>query len=132
MSTKGFTSMLQDLPRKKDCCGIILTQKNTLRKYEETNEMLRQFLELSEATHKILLEKFTTHSKTLSQLKKDLENCFKRIRDLKTKLQAKYPEAFAATADAIKELQEKYSLEDIEREPTYAEKENPKVIEPQE
>jgi chemotaxis protein histidine kinase CheA len=112
MTSKSFTSLLQDLPKKKDCCDMIQIQKNTLRKYEETNEMLKNFLELSENTHTMLLDKFTTHSKTLTTLKKDLEICFKRIRTLKTKLQVKYPEAFEATADAIKELQERYNLDE--------------------
>ena len=52
----------------------------SLRRYEETNEMLRQFLELSDATYKMLLDNYTGHTKTLNILKKDLESSFKRIR----------------------------------------------------
>jgi len=48
----------------------------------------------------------------MSQLKKDLESCFNRIRVLKTNLKEKFPEAFATTTDAINELQERYELED--------------------
>lgn len=51
-----------------------------LLRYEEINEMLRQFLELSNNTQSMLLENYIAHTKTLIELKKDLEISFRRIR----------------------------------------------------
>ncbi|XP_057317343.1 kxDL motif-containing protein CG10681-like [Hydractinia symbiolongicarpus] len=128
MMDTTFTDLLEKLTQSKDTNGIVTVQKNTLLRYEETNEMLRQFLELSNVTHKMLLESYTNHSKTLCSLKKDLEVTFKRIRELKTNLKLKYPDAFEATADAIKELKTRYEHEDEERFSKAREDEQTKTI----
>lgn len=106
MAKKTFNEMLKDLEGCKDVQPIIKAQKNTLLRYEEINEMLRQFLDLSNTTQTMLLENYTSHTKTLFELKKDLEISFRRIRDLKVKLKEVYPDAFEATSAAIKELEE--------------------------
>jgi hypothetical protein len=38
---------------------------------------------------------FKKHSQLLLEMKKDLDNIFKRIRVIKTKLNTQYPQAFA-------------------------------------
>uniref|UniRef100_T2M6R3 UPF0459 protein C19orf50 n=1 Tax=Hydra vulgaris TaxID=6087 RepID=T2M6R3_HYDVU len=105
-------SLLSGLAQSKDTSGIISTQKSTLHQYEETNEMMRQFLNLSDTTYKKLSVSYATHIKTLNNLQKDLELTFKKIRALKTKLNESYPQAFQATADAIREFQLRYEMED--------------------
>ncbi|XP_066922995.1 uncharacterized protein [Clytia hemisphaerica] len=106
MEKKSFNQLLKDLEGCKDVTPIIKAQKSTLLRYEEINEMLRQFLELSNNTQSMLLENYIAHTKTLIELKKDLEISFRRIRALKTKLNVEYPDAFEATSAAIKELEE--------------------------
>ncbi|XP_065647257.1 kxDL motif-containing protein 1 isoform X2 [Hydra vulgaris] len=108
-------SLLNGLTQSKNTSGIISTQKSTLNQYEETNEMMRQFLNLSDTTYKKLSVSYATHIKTLNNLQKDLELTFKKIRALKTKLNESYPQAFQATADAIREFQLRYEMEDEKR-----------------
>lgn len=60
--------------------------------------MLLNVNALSQNRLKNVTEDYKKHSKLLIDMKKDLEYVFKKIRNIKTKLENKYPEAFAEQA----------------------------------
>ncbi|XP_065060316.1 uncharacterized protein LOC135687636 [Rhopilema esculentum] len=89
---------------------IAATQRQTLRKFEETNEMLHQFNNLSESTFTDLQRSYKSHITLLCSLKEDLSQIFQRVRTLKEKLNTRYPEAFEATREAIENLKERQKM----------------------
>lgn len=67
-----------------------------LQRFEKTNEMLLNCNALSANRLKTAGEDFKKHSKLLGEMKKDLDYIFKKIRLIKAKVSAQYPDAFAA------------------------------------
>lgn len=67
-----------------------------LQRFEKTNEMLLNCNALSANRLKTAGEDFKRHTKLLSEMKKDLDYIFKKIRNIKLKINAQYPEAYAA------------------------------------
>lgn len=67
-----------------------------MQRFEKTNEMLLNCNALSASRLKTAGEDFKKHSKLLGEMKKDLDYIFKKIRIIKTKVSAQYPDAFAA------------------------------------
>ncbi|KAK3099028.1 hypothetical protein FSP39_025422 [Pinctada imbricata] len=77
-----------------------------LSRYEKTNEMLINFNMLSLARYEATSKEFKQHTQVLYDMKKDLDNVFRRIRLLKQRLGSMYPEAFAACSDVYNILDE--------------------------
>lgn len=66
-----------------------------LQRFEKTNEMLTNCNALSASRLKLIGPEFKKHTQTLNDMKKDLDYIFKKIRVIKNKLSAQYPDAFA-------------------------------------
>ena len=75
-----------------------------LQRFEKTNEMLLNCNALSASRLKIASEDFKKHTKLLTEMKKDLDYIFKKVRVIKTKLGAQYPTAFAEAQSKTKKL----------------------------
>ncbi|KAL1779048.1 kxDL motif-containing protein 1 [Sigmodon hispidus] len=75
-----------------DVNAIILAQKNMLDPFEKTNEMLLNFNNLSSVRLQQMSERFMHHTRTLVDIKRDLDSIFRRIRTLKGKLARHIPE----------------------------------------
>ena len=71
-----------------------------LQRFEKTNEMLSNCNNLSQTRLERATRDFKVHSQHLTQLKRDLDSVFKRIRVLKSKVAGQHPEAFAAVTAA--------------------------------
>ncbi|XP_077698377.1 kxDL motif-containing protein 1 [Eretmochelys imbricata] len=69
--------------------------RSRLDRFEKTNEMLLNFNNLSNVRMQQMNERFLHHTRTLVEMKKDLDSIFRRIRTLKGKLAKQYPEAFS-------------------------------------
>ncbi|XP_015266781.1 PREDICTED: kxDL motif-containing protein 1 [Gekko japonicus] len=90
-----FCSRVLSMVNSEDVNAIILAQKNMLDRFEKTNEMLLNFNNLSCMRMQQMNERFLHHTRTLVEMKKDLDSIFRRIRTLKGKLAKQYPEAFS-------------------------------------
>ncbi|XP_075759010.1 kxDL motif-containing protein 1 isoform X2 [Pelodiscus sinensis] len=90
-----FCSRMLSMVNSEDVNAIILAQKNMLDRFEKTNEMLLNFNNLSSVRMQQMNERFLHHTRTLVEMKKDLDSIFRRIRTLKGKLAKQYPEAFS-------------------------------------
>lgn len=66
-----------------------------LQRFEKTNEMLTNCNALCASRLKTVGPEFKKHTQLLQEMKKDLDYIFKKIRAIKTKLSAQYPDAFA-------------------------------------
>uniref|UniRef100_A0A6J0VAQ9 KxDL motif-containing protein 1 n=1 Tax=Pogona vitticeps TaxID=103695 RepID=A0A6J0VAQ9_9SAUR len=89
-----FCNRVLSMVNSEDINAIILAQKNMLDRFEKTNEMLLNFNNLSGARMQQMNERFLHHTRTLVEMKKDLDSIFRRIRTLKGKLAKQYPDAF--------------------------------------
>ena len=70
---------------------MVRAQKKMLQRFEKTNEMLSNVNSLS-ATRLAKAEKdFKDHTQNVVEMKKDLENIFKRIRRIKVRLADQMP-----------------------------------------
>ncbi|XP_062815462.1 kxDL motif-containing protein 1 [Anolis carolinensis] len=90
-----FCSRVLSMVNSEDVNAIILAQKNMLDRFEKTNEMLLNFNNLSAVRMQQMNERFLHHTRTLVEMKKDLDSIFRRIRTLKGKLAKQYPDAFS-------------------------------------
>uniref|UniRef100_A0A670Z439 KxDL motif-containing protein 1 n=1 Tax=Pseudonaja textilis TaxID=8673 RepID=A0A670Z439_PSETE len=94
-------------PPGREICGLVslticacpiqpLAFLFRLDRFEKTNEMLLNFNNLSGVRMQQMNERFLHHTRTLVEMKKDLDSIFRRIRTLKGKLAKQYPEAFSS------------------------------------
>ncbi|XP_036884591.1 kxDL motif-containing protein 1 isoform X2 [Sturnira hondurensis] len=96
-ASRVFCSRILSMVNVDDVNAIILAQKNMLDRFEKTNEMLANFNNLSSARLQQMSERFLHHTRTLVEMKRDLDSIFRRIRTLKGKLARQHPEAFSPT-----------------------------------
>ncbi|XP_053558938.1 kxDL motif-containing protein 1 [Bombina bombina] len=89
-----FCSRILNMVNSEDVNAIILAQRHMLDRFEKTNEMLLNFNGLSSARLQQMNDRFVHHTRTLVEMKKDLDVIFRRIRMLKGKLAKQYPESF--------------------------------------
>lgn len=79
-----------------------------LQRFEKTNEMFLNCNALSTIRLKIASENFKKHTKLLAEMKKDLDYMFKKLRVIKTKISAQYPDAHAEANFSNKTFAEKH------------------------
>lgn len=82
---------------QRSWCPLSATR---LDRFEKTNEMLLNFNNLSSARLQQMTERFLHHTRTLVEMKRDLDSIFRRIRTLKGKLARQHPEAFSHIPEA--------------------------------
>uniref|UniRef100_A0A8C5KS46 KxDL motif-containing protein 1 n=2 Tax=Jaculus jaculus TaxID=51337 RepID=A0A8C5KS46_JACJA len=99
-ASRVFCSRFLSMVNTDDVNAIILAQKNMLDRFEKTNEMLLNFNNLSSARLQQMSERFLHHTRTLLDMKRDLDSIFRRIRTLKGKLARQHPEAFSHIPEA--------------------------------
>eukprot|EP00005_Dracoamoeba_jomungandri_P006709 CAMPEP_0174262816 /NCGR_PEP_ID=MMETSP0439-20130205/15662_1 /TAXON_ID=0 /ORGANISM="Stereomyxa ramosa, Strain Chinc5" /LENGTH=137 /DNA_ID=CAMNT_0015347799 /DNA_START=15 /DNA_END=428 /DNA_ORIENTATION=- len=75
-----------------DVINMLDLQLQTYKKITLTKKNINSFNQYSAALHRNLSASFDAHIKMVIDMKKDLENIFTRIRELKLKLVEKYPE----------------------------------------
>jgi len=80
-----------------DITTILSAQAEVHQRFRESNESLTAFNEFSAATYNNLFGEYEKHTKNVKEMKKDLENIFKRIRHLQSMLRQRYPESFNNT-----------------------------------
>lgn len=79
-ASRVFCSRILSMVNADDVSAIILAQKNMLDRFEKTNEMLLNFNNLSSARLQQMNERFLHHTRTLVEMKRDLDSIFRRIR----------------------------------------------------
>ena len=72
-----------------------------LQRFEKTNEMLSNCNSLSATRLERALRDFRGHTQHINGLKKELDQVFKRIRVIKSRLTQQYPEAFSKSKYCI-------------------------------
>nr|CAG4635031.1 EOG090X0CBU [Alona affinis] len=83
----GFTN-------QHDIESMIRAQKQMLQRFEKTNEMLVNCNALSQVHLQKATQEFKKHIQLLNEIKKDLDNIFKRVKALKAKTAHQYPQEF--------------------------------------
>lgn len=66
-----------------------------LQRFEKTNEMLLNCNALSAGRIKTATDDFKKYTKLVNDMKKDLDHIFKKVRQIKSKINAQYPDALA-------------------------------------
>ncbi|XP_077451914.1 kxDL motif-containing protein 1 [Stigmatopora argus] len=90
-----FCSRMLSMVNSEDVNAIIQAQRHMLDRFEKTNEMLINFNGLSNVRLQQMNERFLLHTRTLIEMKKDLDSIFRRIRTLKGKIGKQFPDAFS-------------------------------------
>ncbi|XP_064175748.1 kxDL motif-containing protein 1-like isoform X1 [Anguilla rostrata] len=90
-----FCDRMLSMVNSEDVNAIIQAQRHMLDRFEKTNEMLLNFNGLSNVRLQQMNERFLHHTRTLVEMKKDLDSVFRRIRTLKSKIAKQYPDAFS-------------------------------------
>ncbi|XP_060519266.1 kxDL motif-containing protein CG10681 [Cylas formicarius] len=89
-----FIQGLAGIVDQQDVESMIRAQKEMLQRFEKTNEMLTNCNVLSANRLKTVGPEFKRHIHLLLDMKKDLDYISKKIRAIRTKISAQYPEAF--------------------------------------
>ncbi|KAK1167159.1 kxDL motif-containing protein 1-like [Acipenser oxyrinchus oxyrinchus] len=89
-----FCGRMLSMVNSEDVNAIIQAQRHMLDRFEKTNEMLLNFNGLSNVRLQQMNDRFQHHTRTLVEMKKDLDSIFRRIRTLKGKISKQYPDAF--------------------------------------
>lgn len=92
MFIKTVSSQVNQL----DVRTMVTAQKEMLSRLEKTNEMLTNYNSLSSIRLETVSKDFRKHTYVLTEMKKDLDVVFRKIRQLKRTLSSQYPEAFTA------------------------------------
>ncbi|NWJ03912.1 KXDL1 protein, partial [Crypturellus undulatus] len=79
-ASRAFCSRVLAMVNAEDVNAIIQAQKSMLDRFEKTNEMLLNFNNLSSVRMQQMSERFLHHTRTLVDMKKDLDSIFRRIR----------------------------------------------------
>ncbi|XP_017329547.2 kxDL motif-containing protein 1 isoform X2 [Ictalurus punctatus] len=95
-----FCSRMLSMVNSEDVNAIIQAQRHMLDRFEKTNEMLINFNGLSNVRLQQMNDRFLLHTRTLIEMKKDLDSVFRRIRTLKGKIAKQYPNAFSNIREA--------------------------------
>ncbi|XP_026869688.1 kxDL motif-containing protein 1 [Electrophorus electricus] len=90
-----FCNRMLSMVNSEDVNAIIQAQRHMLDRFEKTNEMLINFNSLSSVRLQQMNDHFVLHTRTLIEMKKDLDSIFRRIRTLKGKIAKQYPAAFS-------------------------------------
>ncbi|CAB1323523.1 unnamed protein product [Coregonus sp. 'balchen'] len=90
-----FCNRMLSMVNSEDVNAIVQAQRHMLDRFEKTNEMLINFNGLSNVRLQQMNDHFLLHTRTLVEMKKDLDSIFRRIRALKGKIAKQYPEAFS-------------------------------------
>uniref|UniRef100_A0A0A9XEN2 KxDL motif-containing protein CG10681 n=1 Tax=Lygus hesperus TaxID=30085 RepID=A0A0A9XEN2_LYGHE len=97
-ASEVFVQGLAGIVDQQDVESMIRAQKQMLQRFEKTNEMLINCNTLCVTRLKTASTEFRKHTQVLVEMKKDLDNIFKRIQTLKTRTKTQYPEAFAVAS----------------------------------
>ncbi|KAJ3436707.1 hypothetical protein M0812_18771 [Anaeramoeba flamelloides] len=81
---------IQNMIEKEDLKKIMTFQKHSFNNVKDTNEALTKFNKFSSEEFSELKNNFVYYAKTLVQMKKDLSYCYKKIGNMKKKIQDEY------------------------------------------
>ncbi|XP_074641355.1 kxDL motif-containing protein 1-like [Tubulanus polymorphus] len=98
-SSDVFLQTLSEFIDRNHVNYLVSTQQHMMCRFEKTNEMLLNFNVLSENRYQASVNEFKKHTQLLTDMKKDLDTVFKRIRVLKQTLSKQYPDSFAVCSD---------------------------------
>lgn len=107
-----FLDRLAAMMHHSNVNEVIKEQEKMLLSMEVSNEKLTSFNNVSEDTYRRLSANFVQNTKLLSDMKKELDTVFRRIRSLKVRIQTSFPEAYA-----IAESKHRLVLEDDDEAP---------------
>lgn len=113
-ASEVFVQGLAGIVNQQDVEAMIRAQKKMLQRFEKTNEMLSNCNSLSQTRLERALRDFRGHTQHINGLKKELEQVFKRIRVIKSRVAQQYPEAFKASGAQIGPIKEEDDEYDIE------------------
>ncbi|GMR58551.1 hypothetical protein PMAYCL1PPCAC_28746, partial [Pristionchus mayeri] len=94
--------------------SIIDIQKDSLRRFEKTNEMLYNCNQLAEKRLERAKKDMQRHKELIMGMKGDLDYIFKKIRQFKEALAAKHPEIYTQIDDQFKEKRKEILGDDEE------------------
>ncbi|XP_026294416.1 kxDL motif-containing protein CG10681 isoform X1 [Frankliniella occidentalis] len=115
-ASEVFIQGLAGIVDQQDVEAMVRAQKQMLQRFEKTNEMLTNCNALSVNRLASAGTEFKKHTQLLVDMKKDLDQIFRRINSLKARLSNQYPQAFAAVPKPVSTLldEEGEDLEDPE------------------
>ncbi|GMS79637.1 hypothetical protein PENTCL1PPCAC_1812, partial [Pristionchus entomophagus] len=94
--------------------SIIDIQKDSLRRFEKTNEMLYNCNQLAEKRLERAKKDMQRHKELILGMKGDLDYIFKKIRQFKEALATKHPEIYTQVDDQFKDKRKEILGDDEE------------------
>merc|ERR1712062_147258 len=108
-ASEVFVQGLAGIVNQQDVEAMIRAQKKMLQQFEKTNEMLSNCNSLSATRLERALRDFRAHTQHVNGLKKELDQVFKRIRSVKSKIAQQYPEAYKGVQmEPVREEDDEY------------------------
>ncbi|KAJ4769137.1 kxDL motif protein [Rhynchospora pubera] len=97
-ASEEVSQQFRSLIDTADVDTIKHTQHQILGRLQDSNAVLSHFNEYSEQCYAELSGEFARKTRLLKSIKSDLDHIFTKLRSMKTKLKATYPDAFPDSA----------------------------------
>lgn len=92
-STENFTIQVSSLINDDDILHILKQQEAIMKQLEASTVKMHQSNETARMRQRDMSEKFAAHQKRLIQMKEDLEMIFKKLKEIRTKIEKAHPQA---------------------------------------
>ncbi|UJR27886.1 hypothetical protein I4U23_009151 [Adineta vaga] len=98
-TASSIVNLFRNEVNKQDVNGLLHVQNSLLEQLDKSNEILDGINRISAKRYIDATKEYSNHTQLLLSMKSDLDSIFKRIKVLKTRLNKKYPEAYASVVE---------------------------------
>jgi hypothetical protein len=110
----AFVERLNGMVKHEDINSILELQGVMLQRFEKSNTQLDRLNEFSRQRYFDTVEQFRRYTNILTKMKRNLDSIFRRIKDLKHRLQSQHPEDFMMVASELNDLEEDSGEDEID------------------
>ena len=110
----AFVERLNGMVNHEDINSILELQGVMLQRFEKSNTQLDRLNDFSRQRYLETVEQFRRYTHILIKMKRNLDSVFRRIKDLKHRLQSQHPEDFMMVAGEINDLEQDNEEEEID------------------
>ncbi|CAM6086473.1 unnamed protein product [Calypogeia fissa] len=94
MASVCAAEQIRGMLSSEDVSALAQLQLQILGRLQDSNAVLSHFNDFSERSFTAVANDFSRNTRLLKAMKVDLDHIFRRIRGLKNRLSAQYPDAF--------------------------------------
>jgi len=91
--SETFSSEISSLISNDDIQKMLVLQTEIYSRLHQATQTLTSFNDFSGGVYSNVFKDFERHTRMMKEMRRDLDNIFRKIRALKSRIHSKYPEA---------------------------------------